>query len=228
MIGIIGAMDVEVNKFKELMIGKSTEIISGTEFVCGTLWGHPTVVAVSGVGKVNAAICTQTMILRYSPRFIINSGVAGGLEASLNICDVVVANAVIQHDMDTSPLGDPVGFISGLNIVDIPSDAEITEKLCWASQTSGIHTLVGKIVSGDQFINSRDKKDYLAQAFNASACEMEAASIGHVCFKNEVPFGILRSISDNADDSSHLSYTEFVQAAADNLVNVMKSFFEKI
>ncbi len=228
MIGIIGAMDVEVNKFKELMIGKSTETVSGTEFVCGTLWGHPTVVAVSGVGKVNAAICTQTMILKYSPRFIINSGVAGGLEPTLNICDIVVARTVVQHDMDTSPLGDPVGFISGLDIVDIPCDIELTKKLFDASTENGIHTLSGTIVSGDQFINSVEKKKYLVETFNAFACEMESASIGHVCYKNDVPFVILRSISDNADGSSHLSYTEFVQAAADNLVNVMKSFFEKI
>lgn len=227
MIGIIGAMEIEVNKFKDLMVSKTTETVSGTEFVCGTLWGRPTVVAVSGVGKVNAAICTQTMILRYSPRFIINSGVAGGLDPSLKVCDMVVADAVIQHDMDTSPLGDPVGFISGLNIVDIPCDTTLQNQLCAASNANSIHTVVGKIVSGDQFINSRDKKDYLIKAFGAAACEMEAAAIGHVCFKNDIPFAILRSISDNADNSSHLSYTEFVQAAADNLARVMNTFYSE-
>lgn len=228
MIGIIGAMDVEVNKFKEQMIGISTETIAGTEFVCGTLWGHPAVVAVSGVGKVNAAICTQTMIMRFEPRFIINSGVAGGIDPSLNICDTVVASTVIQHDMDTSPLGDPVGFISGLDLVEIPADADLTEKLYNAATETGTHTITGKIVSGDQFINSRDKKNYLKFTFGASACEMESAAIGHTCYKNEVPFAILRTISDNADDSSHLSYTEFVQAAADNLEKIMKIFFSKI
>ena len=228
MIGIIGAMEIEVNKFKEQMIGISEETVSGTEFICGTLWGHPTVVAVSGVGKVNAAICTQTMIMRYAPRFIINSGVAGGIDPSLNICDTVVANAVVQHDMDTSPLGDPVGFISGLNIVDIPTDAELCEKLHTAAEQNGIHSIVGKIVSGDQFINSREKKNYLKETFDAAACEMESAAIGHVCYKNEVPFAILRSISDNADDSSHISYTDFVQAAADNLEKVMKTFFASV
>ena len=228
MIGIIGAMDVEVNSFKELMTDKKTETISGTEFVCGNLWGKPTVVAVSGVGKVNAAICTQTMCLKYSPEFIINSGVAGGLEKSLNICDVVVASAVIQHDIDTSPLGDPVGFISGINLVDIPANELISAKLASASAENGIHTLTGKIVSGDQFINSAEKKKYLVDTFGAYACEMEAASIGHVAYKNNVPFCILRSISDNADGSSHLSYTEFVDAAAKNLVKVMKTFFEKL
>ena len=228
MIGIIGAMDVEVNSFKELMADKQTEIISGIEFVSGKLWGRPVVVAVSGVGKVNAAICTQTMCLKYSPDFIINSGVAGGLEKSLNICDVVVASAVIQHDMDTSPLGDPVGFVSGINLVDIPCDSEISKKLYAASTENDIHTLMGKIASGDQFINSAEKKAFLVDTFDAYACEMEAASIGHVAYKNTVPFVILRSISDNADGSSHLSYTEFVEVAAKNLVKVMKSFLEKI
>ena len=228
MIGIIGAMPVEVDKFKSQMLGVSTETISGTEFVCGTLWGHPAVVAVSGVGKVNAAICTQAMIMRYEPRFIINSGVAGGLNPELNICDTVVATSVIQHDMDTSPLGDPIGFISGLGVVDIPADPELSDKLHGAALKNGIHSILGKIVSGDQFINSREKKDFLKTTFAASACEMESAAIGHVCFKNDVPFAILRSISDNADDSSHLSFNEFVEIAADNLEKVMKTFFENI
>lgn len=228
MIGIIGAMDIEVNSFKELMTDKKTEIISGTEFVSGKLWGKPVVAAVSGVGKVNAAICTQTMCLKYRPEFIINSGVAGGLEKSLNICDVVIASAVIQHDMDTSPLGDPVGFVSGINLVDIPCDEKISGILTEASREIGIHTLTGKIASGDQFINSAEKKRYLAETFDAYACEMEAASIGHTAYKNNIPFCILRSISDNADGSSHLSYTEFAEAAAKNLVKVMKSFFEKL
>ena len=228
MIGIIGAMDVEVNKFKEQMIGVSIETVSGIEFVCGTLWGNPTVVAVSGIGKVNAAICTQTMCLRYAPRFIINSGVAGGLAEGLNVCDTVIADNVVQHDMDTSPLGDPVGFISGLDLVDIPTDPELTEKLNQAALENGIHSIIGKIVSGDQFINSQEKKNYLVGTFGASACEMEAAAIDHVCYKNQVPFAILRSISDNADGSSHITYTDFVQLAADNLEKVMKSFYEKI
>ena len=228
MIGIIGAMDVEVNKFKEQMLGVSTETFSGVEFVSGTLWGHPTVVAVSGVGKVNAAICTQTMIMKYEPKFIINSGVAGGLSSGLNIADTVVATSVIQHDMDTSPLGDPVGFISGLNLVEIPTDEVLSDKLLSAAIKSGVHSIKGIIVSGDQFINSSEKKAFLKETFNAAACEMESAAIGHVCYKNSVPFSILRSISDNADDSSHISYTEFVQIAADNLEKIMKSIFEKI
>ncbi len=228
MIGIIGAMEVEVNKFKELMSDAKTETISGTEFVCGTLWGNHTVVAVSGIGKVNAAICTQTMILKFAPRFIINSGVAGGLDPSLNICDTVIANAVVQHDMDTSPLGDPVGYISGLDIVDIPTDADLSEKLLASALECDIHSIMGKIVSGDQFINSSEKKKYFIDTFNASACEMEAAAIGHVCYKNAVPFTILRSISDSADDESNMTYADFVTRAAAALIDIIKNFYAKL
>ncbi len=228
MIGIIGAMDIEVNQFKNLMEDKKTETISGIEFVSGTLWGKPTVVAVSGVGKVNAAICTEIMCLKYTPDFIINSGVAGGLEKTLKICDVVVADAVVQHDMDTSPLGDPVGFISGLNLVNIPCDAVLSKKLAKASANAGVHTLVGKIASGDQFINSGEKKKYLIDTFDAFACEMEAAAIGHAAYKNAVPFCVLRSISDNADGSSHISYTDFVGLASENLKKIMFEFFKTL
>lgn len=228
MIGIIGAMDIEVNQFKDLMQDKKVETISNIEFVSGNLWGKPTVVAVSGVGKVNAAICTEVMCLKYSPDFIINSGVAGGLEETLKICDVVVADAVVQHDMDTSPLGDPVGFISGLGLVDIPCDADLSKKLAEASSNANIHTLMGKIVSGDQFINSAEKKTYLIDTFDAFACEMEAAAIGHAAYKNNIPFCVLRSISDNADGSSHISYTDFVGMASENLKKIMSEFFKKL
>ncbi len=228
MVGIIGAMDIEVEKIKENMQIVSLETLSGTEFVCGTLWGVPLVVAVSGVGKVNAAICTQTMITRFEPRFIINSGVAGGLSPSLNICDAVIASEVIQHDMDTSPLGDPVGFISGINLVEIPSDPTISEKLLESAKEAGVNSIMGKIVSGDQFISSSEKKAYLKETFHASACEMEAGAIGHTCYKNDVPFAILRSISDNADDSSPMSFPKFLEAAVDNLEKILKLFFTKI
>lgn len=225
MIGIIGAMDVELEKLKEQMTDAHTETVSGISFMCGTLWGYPTVAAVSGVGKVNAAICTQAMIMKYSPGFIINSGVAGGLEPTLKICDIVIADNVVQHDMDTSALGDPVGFISGLDIVNIPCSEKNCRMLEHAVKAAGLRSITGTIASGDQFINSLEKKTYLTEKFHAFACEMEGAAIGHVCFKNKIPFCVIRSISDGADDNSHISYPEFVKLAADNLVSVLKNFF---
>lgn len=228
MIGIIAAMDVELEKLKNSMTDIKTETLAGTEFLTGSLWGRKTVAAVSGVGKVNAAMCAQTMILKYSPEFIINSGVAGGLDKSLKICSIVVADKVVQHDMDTSPLGDPVGFISGINITEIPCYEKICRLLTKAAEENALHSVTGTIASGDQFINSSDKKDYLVNTFNAAACEMEGGAIGHVCYKNNVPFCVIRSISDGADDSSHIAYPEFVKLAADNLEMVLKSFFASL
>ena len=228
MIGIICAMDVEAESFKSLMVNACKEVISGTEFISGNLWGKKTVLAVSGVGKVNAAICTQIMIMSFSPDFIINSGVAGGLEPSLKICDIVVAKNVVQHDMDTSPLGDPIGFISGIDIVEIPCDKKISDALKKAADKSDVNCLVGTIASGDQFINDDQKKSFVYNTFNAFACEMESGAIGHVCYKNNVPFCAIRSISDNADSNSHISYTDFVKIAVRNFVNVMNIFYSSL
>lgn len=225
MIGIIAAMDVELEKLKQSMTDIKIETLAGTDFIKGTLWGRQIVAAVCGVGKVNAAMCAQTMILKFSPDFIINSGVAGGLDKELKVCSIVVAQSVVQHDMDTSPLGDPIGFISGIDIISIPCDEKICQLLKQATDNNNIHCMVGTIASGDQFISSSDKKSFLTNTFNATACEMEGGAIGHVCYKNNVPFCVIRSISDGADNSSPIAYPQFVKLAADNLEAVLKSFF---
>ena len=129
MTGIIGAMHIDVETIKSLMKNKTAEKIGGVEFVKGTLHGKEIVIAVCGIGKVAAAMCTQAMILRYSPDRIINTGVGGSLSTKLTIGDIAVAESLVQHDMDTSPLGDPVGLISGLNIVNIPADKRWSELL---------------------------------------------------------------------------------------------------
>lgn len=228
MIGIIGAMSVELERFENEMTDKQRETVCGIDFIIGKLWERDTVIAVSGVGKVNAAMCTQVMIMKYSPDFIVNSGVAGGLEPSLGICDAVVASEVVQHDMDTSPLGDPVGLISGINLVGIPCDEHLTHILCEAVGDAEIHCLCGTIASGDQFVSTDDKRKFIAETFGAYACEMESGAIGHVCYRNSVPFCILRTVSDNADNTSPMSYPEFVKAAADNLIKIMKHFYAKL
>ena len=136
MTGIIGAMHIEVEAIKQLMQNKIAETISGVEYIKGTLHGKEIVIAACGIGKVAAAMCTQTMILRYSPDRIINTGVGGSLSTKLSIGDIAVAESLVQHDMDTSPLGDPIGFISGINIINIPADKAVTETLL-----KGIETL---------------------------------------------------------------------------------------
>ena len=216
LTGIIGAMAVETQAIKALMENKTVETVSGIEFVSGTLCGKNVVVAQCGIGKVFAAICAQTMIVKYAPDRIINTGVAGTLSKDIGLLDIAVSSAVVEHDMDTSPLGDPVGLISGINIVDIPASEKLSEEICTAAHRLGIKCVSGIIASGDQFIADKAKKEYIRSTFGAIACEMEGASIGHVCYVNGVDFAVIRCISDNADDAAgSMDYPTLCQKAAE-------------
>ena len=229
MTGIIGAMKIEVETIKALMENKKSEVISGVEYITGTLHGKEIVTAVCGIGKVAAAMCAQTMILKYAPDRIINTGVGGSLSEKLAIGDIAVAESLVQHDMDTSPLGDPVGLISGINIVNIPCDEKVVETLVKGVEAlEGIKALKGVIASGDQFIADTAKKDYIKNNFNAVVCEMEGASIAQVCYTNGVPFGVVRAVSDCADGSSHMDYGEFLPMAAANAAKLIESFVVNI
>lgn len=224
MIGIIAAMDVEMNSLRSFMEDTETETISGIKFVRGTLEGRDVVTAVCGIGKVFAALCAQTMILHYQPTAIINTGVAGTLTDALSIGSIAVSSAVVQHDMDTSPLGDPVGLISGINKVELPADRLLCGQLSACAKVMGVRTATGVIASGDQFVASAERKAFIASHFGAIACEMEGAAIGQVCYVNRVPFCVLRAISDSADGSSHMDYPSFVKMAAEQSVNLMRRF----
>ena len=225
MIGIIAAMNVEMEALRSHIKNPVSETISGVNFVRGTLNGHEVVTAVCGIGKVFAALCAQTMILRYSPECIINTGVAGTLSSRLSIGDIAVSSCVVQHDMDTSAIGDPVGLISGINLVELPADEALAGRLSSCASRLGINTLSGPIASGDQFVASAERKRFISDTFGAIACEMEGAAIGQVCHVNSVPFCILRAISDSADGSSHMDYPSFVQIAAAQSVRLLLSFF---
>ena len=225
MTGIIGAMHVEVETIKSLMENKTAEKLGGVEFVKGTLHGKDIVIAVCGIGKVAAAMCTQIMILKYSPDRIINTGVGGSLSTKLAIGDIAVAESLVQHDMDTSPLGDPIGLISGLNMVNIPADKAVADLLLEGIKTlENVKGLSGVIASGDQFIASDEKKKFITENFNAIVCEMEGASIAQVCYSNGVPFGVVRAVSDCADGSSHMDYGEFLPVAAANAAKLIEYF----
>ncbi len=226
IIGIIAAMDSEIAAIKESMTDKTVETVSGIEFVKGNLCGKNAVVAKCGIGKVFAAICAQTMILKYSPSLVINTGVGGTLTDKLNIGDIAIASDVVQHDMDTSPLGDPVGLISGINVVHFPADSRAIELIGKAADSLSVNNVKGTIASGDQFIASKEKKAYIVEKFGAIACEMEGAAIGHVCYVNDTPFAVIRAISDSADDSSHMDYGEFLKIAAERSFKVVTEFVE--
>lgn len=220
-IGIIGAMKCETDALKAMLEDSVIETVSGVEYSIGKLFGKDVVLATCGIGKVFAAICAQTMILRYSPDIIINTGVAGTLTGKLSVCDVAVSKDVVQHDMDTSAIGDPVGLISGINIVNIPASDRLCSMVEVAAKSIGLNTLAGTIASGDVFVADEAKKTYIREKFGAIACEMEGASIGHVCYVNNVPFVVIRAISDGGDGDAAMSYDEFAPIAAENSVKIV-------
>ncbi len=225
-IGIIGAMQMEVDNLKEAMENQSTEIVSGITFVCGNIGDVEVVAAVCGVGKVFAAICAEAMILKFAPDMVINIGVAGTLTKDLGVMDVAVASDVFQHDMDTSALGDPVGLISGLNQIFFPTDEKMKNMLCEVLRDKGINYVTGPIATGDLFMHDSEKKAQIRQDFGAIAAEMEGGSIGHVCTVNKVPFAVLRSISDG--DGGAMDYQTFAEKAAEVSIEVVLEFISKL
>jgi adenosylhomocysteine nucleosidase len=227
MIGIIGAMQAEVEALQQQMEQVTVSTISGVEFYRGVLRGQDVVVAQCGIGKVFAAICAQTMILTYHPDCLINTGVAGGLTTDLGVGDITVATTLVQHDMDTSPFGDPVGLISGINVVHFPADEAVSARLATAARSVNCRVKQGTIVSGDQFISDPAKKEQLHKGFDAVACEMEGAAIAHVCYVNKTPFAVLRAISDSASGDGAMEYTEFMKLAAECSTKTILAFCQE-
>ena len=217
MIGIIGAMAVEVDGLIEAMEEKTPETISRMTFWRGTLGGAACVVAQCGAGKVNAAVCAQTMLLRFGAQIVINTGVAGGVGSrDVRIGDLVVASAVVQHDYDTTPIdGDKGRDLPLLGVSAIETDDRVSGLLAACAEEiygGGVHR--GVIATGDQFISGRDRLHEIAARTGAIACEMEGGSIGQACALAGVPFAVLRAISDNADDNAVDDFPKFAAESA--------------
>ncbi|WP_101698476.1 5'-methylthioadenosine/adenosylhomocysteine nucleosidase [Clostridium minihomine] len=229
MIGIIGAMPIEVEGLKAKMQNPSVQKFAGLEFCQGLLSGVECVVAHCNPGKVNAALCTQLMINHYQPRLIINSGIAGGIGKDIHIGDLVISSAVVQHDMDTSPLGDRKGYLSGIGLIEIPAAEHLVTLLSRTAPEvykGSVH--VGIIATGDQFICNGEKLQELHRNFGALACEMEGAAIGHVCHVNGLDFVVLRTISDNADDDAKMDYATFAPIAAQRGIELLCRVLPKL
>ncbi len=227
-LGIIAAMESEAEQIKAAMTSREDRIISGITYTNGLIGKTNVVCAVCGIGKVFAAVCTQTMILTCHPDFVVNTGVGGTLTPELSVGDVALAEAVVQHDMDTSPLGDPVGLISGLNLIYIQADPKLTEKIRLLAEENGVRTKLGNIVSGDQFIADRAKKDSLVRSFAGIVCEMEGGAVGQVCAVNNVPFAVVRAISDSADGSAHEEYPTFMKKSAEKSAKIIVSLADSL
>ena len=226
MIGIIGAMDSEVDALKNILKDTKVETISNIEFNIGRFNDKQLIIAKSGVGKVFAAMCAQTMIIKYSVGIVINTGIAGSLDKELNIGDVAIADRVVQHDIDTSEVGDELGLISGINKVYLQCDNTVVEKLKEAASTLKYKYRLGTIASGDQFIKSDKDKNFIINQFGAISNEMEGASIGQVCYVNGVKFGVVRVISDFGDNDSGDDYKKYKLLSSEISINVVKKFLE--
>ena len=215
-IGIIGAMQPEVEAIIAALTNSESETISGITFYTGTIWGKSVAVAKCGIGKVFAALCAEIMILKYSPDLLVNTGVGGAIGGGLNCGDVVIADKLCQHDMDTSAIGDPKGLVSGINMIYFEADHNAREILLEQGRALGLAVKSGTVATGDKFIADADDKRRIASDFSASVCEMEGCAIAQTAFVNSTPFAVVRAISDSADGEATMDYPTFLSIAAAN------------
>ena len=230
IIGIIGAMELEVDTLKEKM--EQTEIIkkANMEFHRGTLNGVPVVVVRSGVGKVNAAMCTQILADRFGVTNIINTGVAGSLNADLDIGDILVSVDAIHHDVDATVFGYKPGEVPQLGMREFVADERMADLAVASCErvNPDIQVRKGRVVSGDQFISSNEVKERLIAEFRGDCTEMEGAAIAHAATLNNIPFVIIRAISDKADNSAQMDYPEFERAAAIHSANLVLDYVTRL
>lgn len=229
IVGVIGAMEEEVEILKEKMTITETVTEAGMTFYKGTLHGQQIVLARSGVGKVNAAVCAQLMISLFDVNYLINSGVAGTLRDGVDQGDIIISTDAVQHDFDVTALGDPLGEISRLGVTFFEADQTLIHIANQAFDNlnlDGIEAFEGRIASGDQFIAGGPTQERIQTHFAPSAVEMEGAAIAHVAYINKVPYVIIRSISDKANGEADLSYEEFLPLAAKNASLLMEEIIK--
>lgn len=228
IIGIIGAMIEEVEILRDKMEIESTETIAGMEFYKGTLDGENIVLVQSGVGKVNAAACTQVLVDHFGVDYLINSGVAGALNPDITIGDIVISTDAVQHDVDITALGEKPGVISRMDSSYFGADEKLIQLAQSAAEglAGDINVFQGRIASGDQFIASTEQKEWITENFSPYAVEMEGAAIAHVAQLNEVPFVIIRAISDDAGGEADIKYEDFVKTAAENASQMIEEMIK--
>ena len=224
MIGIIGAMEEEVEALKEAMEIRKTEEVAGMVFCEGVLCGKDAVVVRSGIGKVNAGICAQILVDHFDVDMLINTGIAGSLDARIDIGDMVISTDAVHHDMDATIFGDPAGQVPRMDTLAFPADGMLVEKAKAANEKANpeIRTFTGRVASGDQFISSAEAKERIVSMFHPLCTEMEGAGIAQAAYLNKVSYVIIRAISDKADNSAVMDYPEFERQAITHSVRLMK------
>ncbi len=229
-IGIIGAMELEVETLKAQMQINKIEKRASMEFYEGSMDGKEVVIVRSGVGKVNAAMCVQILADIFHVTHIINTGVAGSLDASIDIGDIVVSSDALHHDVDATIFGYRPGEVPQLGMLAFTADAAMIEsaKSACLEANPDIHVFTGRVVSGDQFISDSTVKERLTRLFSGSCTEMEGASIAHAATLNEIPFVIIRAISDKADHSAEVEYPVFEKKAAQDCARIVSRMIGSI
>lgn len=228
-IGIIGAMDIEVNSLKEATdITKKTEI-AAMEFCEGTLKEKEVVIVKCGMGKVNAGICANTLINDFGCTRIINTGVAGSLDSKIDIGDFVVSTDAVQHDYDVEYLGYKKGEIPYTGLYAFPADDAMRAAAVTAVKeaASDVHVFEGRVCSGDQFISTKEQRDKITSDFGGMCCEMEGAAIAQTCYLNSTPFVVIRAISDKPNETELVDYKEFETKAAERCAKIVQYMIEK-
>lgn len=227
-IGIIGAMEEEIEFIKENLDIISVKNIVGLDFFMGKMGKNNVVLVRSGIGKVNASICTQVLIDLYAIDYIINVGVAGAISNKLSIGDIVISTEAMHHDFDTTVFGDELGIIPRMENSIFKADEELIKIALNAVQSLNINSFSGRIVSGDRFVSDVNEKNKIREVFSPLCVEMEGAGIAQTCYLNKIPFVIIRSISDNSDEGSPTNYEEFFVQSAKNASNLVQKILEEI
>lgn len=223
-LGIIGAMQLEVETLLGVMENKTARERAGSTFYEGILEGLPVVVVQCGVGKVNAALCAQILCDCYGVTHLVNTGIAGSLCADLDIGDLVVSRDAMYHDFDCGPFGYEYGKVPGMDTVAFPADETMIQLAFQAAETVNPgHTKIGRVASGDQFVAEKALKEKIIAVTQGLCTEMEGAAIAQTAYRNKLPFVILRAISDKADDSAEMDYPAFERIAAHRCAQVTRS-----
>ncbi|MCI9339080.1 MAG: 5'-methylthioadenosine/adenosylhomocysteine nucleosidase [Dorea sp.] len=224
MTGIIGAMEEEVAALKEAMEVQEAAELASMTFYRGVLCGKDVVVVRSGIGKVNAGICAQILVDRFHVDTLINTGIAGSLDARIDIGDMVISTDALHHDMDAVQFGYPAGQVPRMEVLSFPADEELVKKAVQANEKANpdIHTYTGRVASGDQFIASKEVKEKIVENFQPLCVEMEGAAIAQAAYLNKVSYVIIRAISDKADNSATMDYPTFERQAIAHSVGLVK------
>lgn len=229
-IGLMGAMDEEIVLLLQGLERQQSVVYAGISFVTGIFHGKEVVVCKSGVGKVNAAVTTQILIHRFGVDIILFTGVAGAVNPSLNIGDIVISSSCQQHDMDVTPLGYKRGDIPYQDISDFPADPRLlrlAEEIC-SELCRDRKFIVGRVLSGDQFISDYNFVRMLHETMDGACVEMEGSAVAQVCHMNGTPYLVIRSMSDKADGTAEINYAEFTVEAATRSYEIVNEMVSKL